>query len=216
MLPRGQTWLSSTSGTTNSATWPTAITLGSSASRGTALPQDVYLRHPPLFERADAAGWEGVRFDTHTSAEGGHERHEVRMTTVIYDPAGLPTDWPDVAAVVLVGRERAVGNASALTGRYYIASHAGMAEELGGLARSHWQIGNGLHWVLDVAFREDESRTRDPHAGANLALLRRVAVSLLKRADAEGSVRTRRFKAAWDDTFLQQVLEGVSADSGFA
>jgi len=67
-----------------------------------------------------------------------------------------------------------------------------------------------------VAFGEDESRTRDAEAGANLALLRRVVVSLLKRADTKGSIHTRRLKAAWDDAFLQQVLKGVSADSGFA
>ncbi len=80
---------------------------------------------------------------------------------------------------------------------------------MGGLARSHWVIENGLHWVLDVAFREDESRTRDTNAGANLALLRRVAVSLLKRVDATGSIHARRLKAAWDDAFLQLVLQGV-------
>ena len=67
-----------------------------------------------------------------------------------------------------------------------------------------------------MAFGEDESRTRDAEAGANLALLRRVVVSLLKRADTKGSIHTRRLKAAWDDAFLQQVLKGVSADSGFA
>jgi predicted transposase YbfD/YdcC len=165
-----------------------------------------------VFDRADVVGWEGVRFDTHATAEDGHGRHEGRMTTVIYDPAGLSPDWPDVAAVVLVGRERAVGDASTFAGQYYIASHAGTAEELGGFARSHWQIENGLHWVLDVAFREDESRTRDANAGANLALLRRVAVSLLKRAAARGSIHTRRLKAAWDDAFLLQVLQGVPAD----
>jgi predicted transposase YbfD/YdcC len=169
-----------------------------------------------VFDRADAAGWAGVRFDTHTSAEDGHGRHEERATTVIYDPVGLSTDWPGVAAVVLIGRERAVGDAVSFAGQYYITSHPGTAEELGGLARSHWQIENGLHWVLDVAFREDESRTRDARAGANLALLRRVAVSLLKRAEAKGSIHTRRLKAAWDDAFLQQVLKGVSAESGFA
>jgi predicted transposase YbfD/YdcC len=169
-----------------------------------------------VFERADAAGWEGVRFDTHATEEDGHGRHEGRTTTVIYDPAGLPPDWPGVAAVVLVGRERATGDVTSFAGQYYIASHAGTAAELGGLARSHWHIENGLHWVLDVAFREDESRTRDANAGANLALLRRVAVSLLKRAEAKGSIHTRRLKAAWDDAFLQQVLKGVSADSGFA
>ncbi len=168
------------------------------------------------FDRADAAGWEGVRFDTHTSIEDGHGRHEERRTTVIYDPAGLPPDWPDVAAVILVGRERTVGDASTCTGQYYIASHPGTAAELGGLARSHWGIENGLHWVLDVAFREDESRTRDANAGANLALLRRVAVSLLKRVDAKGSIHTRRLRAAWDEAFLQLVLQGVPASPGSA
>ena len=138
------------------------------------------------------------------------------MTTVVYDPAGLPPDWPGVAAVVLIGRERSVGDGSTYTGHYYIASHAGTAAELGGLARSHWVIENGLHWVLDVAFREDESRTRDANAGANLALLRRVAVSLLKRVDAKGSIHTRRLKAAWDDAFLQLVLQGVPDASGSA
>src|ERR1041384_7444405 len=58
-----------------------------------------------VLERADAAGWEGVRFDAHTSTEAGHGRHEERATTVIYEPAGLSPDWPDVAAVVLIGRE---------------------------------------------------------------------------------------------------------------
>ena len=68
--------------------------------------------------------------------------------------------------------------------------------------RGHWAIENSLHWVLDVAFREDESRTQAGHAGINLAMVRRVAVSLLKRADAKGSIHTRRLMAAWDDDFL--------------
>jgi hypothetical protein len=67
--------------------------------------------------------------------------------------------------------------------------------------------------VLDVAFREDESRTHDLNAGANLALVRRVAVSLLKRVEAKGSIHTRRLMAAWDDTFLLKVLHGFPAES---
>jgi hypothetical protein len=70
-------------------------------------------------------------------------------------------------------------------------------------------IENGLHWVLDVAFREDESRTRAGHAGANLGLPRRVAVSLLKRAGDRGSIQTRRLRAGWDDEFLLRVLQGI-------
>jgi predicted transposase YbfD/YdcC len=165
-----------------------------------------------VFDRACEAEFAGVRFDTHATVDDRHGRHEERYVTVIYDPPGLPADWPDVAAVVLVGREREVKGANVSTAHYYLTSHPGRAAEMAGLIRSHWGIENGLHWVLDVAFREDESRTRDLNAGANLAVLRRVAVSLLKRATAKGSVQTRRLMAAWDDEFLLQVLQGIPAD----
>jgi predicted transposase YbfD/YdcC len=165
-----------------------------------------------VFERANAADFEGIRFDHHTTTESGHGRHEERSVSVIYEPHGLPPDWPDVAAVVSVLRERVVGPAATTTVHYYLTSHAGTAEEIAALIRGHWEIENGLHWVLDIAFREDESRTRDLNAGANLALLRRVAVSLLRRAKAKGSIETRRLIAAWDDEFLLQVLQGIPAD----
>ena len=121
-----------------------------------------------------------------------------------------------MAAAVPIGRGRAGGGASTCAGRYYLAGHAGTAEELGGSARPHWQIEDGSHWALDVASREDEGRTRDAKAGADPALLRRVAVPLLERAEAKGRTHTRRLKAAWDDAFLQQVPKGVSAGPGFA
>jgi predicted transposase YbfD/YdcC len=165
-----------------------------------------------VFERACEADFAGTRCDTHAAVDDRHGRHEERYVTVIYDPAGLPGCWPDVAAVVLVCREREVKGANVSTAHYYISSHAGTAAEMAGLVRGHWGIENGLHWVLDVAFREDQSRTRDLNAGANLALLRRVAVSLLRRADVKGSLQTRRLMAAWDDEFLLQVLRGIPAD----
>jgi len=165
-----------------------------------------------VFARACETDFAGARFDTHAAAGKGHGRHEERYVTVIYDPAGLPADWPDAAAVVMVGRERAVAGVNTSTAHYYITSHAGTAEALAGLIRGHWGIENGLHWVLDVAFREDESRTGDLNAGANLALLRRVAVSLLKRATSKGSIQARRMMAGWDDEFLLQVLQGIPAE----
>ena len=162
-----------------------------------------------VFDRACETEFAGVPCDRHESIEDAHGRHDERYVTVIYDPIGLPADWPDVAAVVLVVREREVKGVNTSTAHYYLTSHAGTAAELAGLIRSHWEIENGLHWILDVAFREDESRTRDLNAGANLALLRRVAVSLLKRVKAKGSIQTRRLMAAWDEDFLLQVLQGI-------
>jgi predicted transposase YbfD/YdcC len=163
-----------------------------------------------VFERADAAGFEGIRFDHHTTAEDGHGRHEERSVSVIYEPTGLPPGWPDVAAVVSVLRERGVGDEVTTTVHYYVTSHAGTAAELAGRIRGHWGI-ESMHWVLDVVFREDDSRVRAGHAGENLAVIRRVAVSLLRRAPGKGSTPTKRLKAGWNDDYLLQVLQGIQA-----
>lgn len=164
-----------------------------------------------VFAEADAVGFDGIRFDHHTTTEVGHGRHEERSVSVIYDPKGLPPGWPGATAVVSVLRERTVNGVTTTAVHYYLSSHAGSAKAMAGFVRGHWGIENGLHWVLDVAFREDESRTSDLNAGANLAMLRRVAVSLLKRVTARGSIETRRLMAAWDDDFLLQVLQGIPA-----
>lgn len=126
-------------------------------------------------------------------------------------PDGIPADWPDVAAVVQVNREREVGGVRTCTSHYYLTSYAGMAAELGAFVRGHWGIENGLHWVLDVVFREDDSPVRAGHARVNLAMLRRVAVALLKRAPGKGTTPTKRLKAGWDDDYLLQILQGIPA-----
>jgi predicted transposase YbfD/YdcC len=165
-----------------------------------------------VFDRACATDFAGLRYATHGRAEDGHGRHEERYVTVVYDPDGLPPEWPDVAAVVQVSRERSVGGKNASTTHWYVTSYPGTAAEVAGWVRGHWGIENGLHWVLDVVFREDASRVREGHAGANLALLRRVAVSLLKRAPGKRTTPTKRLKAGWDDDYLLQVLQGITAD----
>ena len=111
-----------------------------------------------------------------------------------------------------MNRVRGVGGERTESAHDDPTSHAGSAAELAGFVRGHWGIGNGLHRVLDVAFREDESRTRNLNGGANLALLRRVAVSPLRRAPGKGSVQTKRLTAAWDDEFLLTVLQGIPAE----
>ena len=163
-----------------------------------------------VFQQAAAAGYEGVEFDHHAESDDGHGRREERSVAVVYDPAGLPEEWPDVKAVAEVIRRREVGGVSTTTTHYYISSHAGTACELAGLIRGHWGI-EAMHWVLDVVFREDDSRIKEGHAGENLALLRRVALALLKRAPGKGTTPTKRLKAGWDDEFLLQVLQGIPA-----
>jgi predicted transposase YbfD/YdcC len=165
-----------------------------------------------VIERACEADFTGVRCDGHEAVEDGHGRHEERYVTVVYDPDGLPGEWPAVAAVVQVNREREVAGKRAVTGHYYITSHDGTAADFAHWVRGHWDIENGLHWVLDVVFREDRSRIRAANAGANLALIRRVAVSLLRRAPGKGSGVTKRLKAGWDDEYLLQILQGITVD----
>jgi predicted transposase YbfD/YdcC len=166
-----------------------------------------------VFMNAADKDFADVKVDYHETVEDGHGRHEERYVTVIYNPKGLPVEWPDVAAVVLISRERQVkGKKNASNNQFYITSYAGKAKEIGGLIRGHWAIENEVHWVLDVAFREDESRTQERNAGANLSILRKVALSLLKKAKAKGSIETRRLRAGWDDEFLYEVLQGFPGD----
>jgi predicted transposase YbfD/YdcC len=164
------------------------------------------------FDRLIEADFAGVRHDGAEAVENAHGRHEERYVTVIYDPKGLPPEWPDVAAVVLVGREREVKGVRTDTAHYYITSLRGTAAELGRLIRRHWAVENELHWCLDVAFREDGNKTAAGHAGANLGLVRRVAASLLKQDTGKGSIKAKRLKAALDGEYLLQVLQGFVED----
>jgi predicted transposase YbfD/YdcC len=145
-------------------------------------------------------------------ADDAHGRHEERYVSVIDDPEGIPAGWPDVAAVVLVNREREVGGHRRSTSHYYLTSYAGTADEMAAFVRGHWGIENSLHWVLDVVFREDDSRVRAGHAGENLAMVRRAAVALLRRAPGRGTTPTKRLKAGWDDDYLLQALQGIPAN----
>src|SRR5262249_11980051 len=92
------------------------------------------------FDRAVGAGVVGVETDGHGAIEDGHGRHEERYVTALYGPRGLPSEWPDVAAVVQVNREREVGGRRAVTTHYYVTSHRGTAEEWGDRVRGHWAI----------------------------------------------------------------------------
>jgi predicted transposase YbfD/YdcC len=94
------------------------------------------------FGRACDTDFAGVTHDSHESVEDGHGRHEERYVTVIYDPVGLPPEWRDVAAVVLVGREREVKGQRTGTAHYYITSLRRTAAELGKLIRRHWSVEN--------------------------------------------------------------------------
>ncbi len=165
-----------------------------------------------VFDRACEADFVGVKQDGHedVTPKKKHGRHEERYTTVIYDPQGLPAGWPDVAAVVMVGREREVKGKRTETTHYFITSHRGTAAELGGSIRRHWGIENELHWSLDVTFGEDRNKTSKGHAGTNLSLIRKVALSLLRQDPGKGSLNWKRIHAALDEGYMLQALRGFA------
>jgi predicted transposase YbfD/YdcC len=162
------------------------------------------------FARAGDTAW--AECDMASSVEDGHGRHEERYVTVIRAPEGLPDGWTGVSAVVVVGREREVKGTNASTCHFDLTSLRATAAELGGYIRGHWGVENGLHWCLDIAFREDQNRTRDTNAGANLGVVRRVAASLLKQDTGKGSIKAKRLNAAWNHEYLERVLQGFKAN----
>ena len=167
------------------------------------------------FEAALAADFGGVEHDVHLCESRGHGREEERACCVLYDTSRISGrgDWADLRAVVRVTRFRRAGGEETCEVAHYITSRRGSAEELGGAARLHGGIGNGLHWVLDVTFREDDCRLKDRAAAENLALLRRVAASLLRQDNSKGSLSGKQLRAAWDDDFRLHLLNLLSAES---
>lgn len=161
------------------------------------------------FERAALADFEGVRHDAHECVDESRGRRVERYVTVLYDPEGLPADWPDVAAIVQVGRERTVKGATTSETSYYLTSRRASAQELGERVRRHWAVENELHWCLDVTFREDANRSAKGAVGANLGVVRRVALSLLKQVPGKATGPTKRLKAALDPSFLERALQGI-------
>ena len=92
---------------------------------------------------------------------------------------------------------------------YFLASYEDDPAKMAAAIRAHWAIENSLHWVLDVTFREDECRVRDRTAAANFAMLRKIALNLIKQdSTAKTSLKARRKKAAWNDEYMAQVIAG--------
>jgi predicted transposase YbfD/YdcC len=148
--------------------------------------------------------------DAFETSERGHGRVEIRK----YWSAAVPDDalrkllWPGLTSVGMVESTRTVGGKTSTDQRYFATSLAVDAEALARAVRGHWGVENGLHWSLDVSFGEDASRTRTEHAAANLAVARRMSLTLLRaETTAEGGAPTKRMRCAWDADYLATVLQ---------
>jgi predicted transposase YbfD/YdcC len=154
-------------------------------------------------------------WDTWRQVSKGHGRLETREHWVLSDPAVLAylqevTPWPGLRAVGLVEAERRWPDGHCeREARYYLLSCPFSARQFGAAVRRHWGIENQVHWLLDMAFREDESRVRTGDAAENFAVLRRIALHLLQReSTARCGVKAKRLKAGWSEDYLLKVLVG--------
>ena len=157
-----------------------------------------------LFAEQKAANYKDISIDRHQTLEKSHGRIETRIVTATSDIDFLGTThkWPGLKSIIMIESRRETAQKCEREFRFYISSLPADAKRLGEAVRSHWGIENGLHWVMDMVFRDDECRIRKANAPANFATIKHMAANLLRRAPGKDSLRVKRRLAAWDDDYL--------------
>lgn len=151
----------------------------------------------------------GYEISRHETVDGEHGRIETRQYWHVNAPDYVKEKaaWPGLMSVGMCEARREVNGQVSQEKRYYLSSLGVDGERFAEAARGHWSVENSLHWILDVVFREDDSRVRVGHAAENFGLLRRIAVNLLQQEKTlKRGVKTKRLKAALDDRYLFKVL----------
>jgi len=163
-----------------------------------------------LFEWGQRQQFRNMPHEFYQTSNSGHGREEVRRHWLLEGVEHLEgaQRWAGLKRVGVVESERRQsGKATSVERRYYLLSLEGDVERFATAVRDHWGIENGLHWVLDVGFREDDSRVRQGNAPENLAVVRHIAQNLLSQEkSAKGGVHAKRMKAGWDNDYLRRVL----------
>jgi predicted transposase YbfD/YdcC len=165
-----------------------------------------------VFDQADSVNYEGYAVDFQKTEERNHGRQEIRRYWSMACEGLLVNaePWEKLSMIGMVESERTVDGKTSIDYRYYIGSIDNDARLFAKGVRGHWGIENGLHWTLDVAFREDDCRVRKGHAPENFVLLRHIAVNAIKQErTAKLGVKNKRLKAGWDDSYLAKILLGI-------
>jgi len=152
----------------------------------------------------------GVDHDEYETRACGHGREEYRSYTVLHSTQGIrhAEAWAGLTTVGLCYSERTVKGKTTTECRFFIGDKKASAKYYARGLRHHWGIENNLHWQLDVSFAEDDNRVQKRNAAENLALLRRLTLSLLKAHPCKDSIAKKRFAAALDPSFLEEILRG--------
>jgi predicted transposase YbfD/YdcC len=154
-----------------------------------------------------------VTFGYDEQVDGGHGRIETRRvwSTAVLDGLGACERWPGLSSLVMVESIRQLGGEESLEQRYYISSLPGTtdhdAQRLNRIIRTHWEIENRVHWVLDVAMGEDANRARKGESAQNLALMRKLALNLLRQEKSvQLGIAAKQKRAGWDHDYLLKIL----------
>lgn len=168
-----------------------------------------------LFDDLESSQYQAYKFDFDKTVDKNHGRIEIRECWTISDPEVLRylrgfANWKNLVTVSRIRSQRWIGEEKSCEDRYHIASITGATRVLWSV-RSHWGIENELHWTLDIAFDEDRCRVRKDHGPENLALLRHIALNLLKQEKTcKRGIKGKRLLAAWKEDYLLKVLAGLT------
>jgi predicted transposase YbfD/YdcC len=168
-----------------------------------------------LFDDLAASNFKAYAYSHDQTVNKNHGRLETRTCHVIADPNTLihlrdASEWKGLQSIIKVHTRRQLGEETTEKDRYFIASLSKEAQHSLEAVRSHWSIENELHWTLDIAFREDESRIRKDHGPENFAVLRHIALNLIKQEKTKrASVKGKRLVAGWDEDYLLKILSGL-------
>ncbi len=151
------------------------------------------------------------KIERYKTTEKNHGRIENRSYYITSDIEWLEkkSDWEGLKTIGMVISERTIGEETTKETRFYIGSIEKDVKEFARAVRGHWGIENSLHWCLDIGFREDESRARIDNAGINLAIVRHMAINLLKQEKtSKRGIKGKRLKAGWSSDYMEKIFFG--------